>query len=199
MAEITAHKIQIDTCDVHYLTAGNPADKTVILLHGMKFQAATWQELGTLEQVAAAGFHAVAVDMPGFGKSPACSMEQDSVLEQFIQRLDQDNVVLVGPSMGGRIALEFTINHPEQVSSLVLVGAVGVEENRQRLGEIKVPTLIVWGSEDQISPPGNSDILHSSISSSEKIVIEGAPHPCYLDKPEQWHDGLVHFLTSLNS
>ena len=98
----------------------------------MKFQAATWQELGTLKKLAEAGFHAVAVDMPGFGKSPSCSMEQDALLEQFIQTADLNDVVIVGPSMGGRIALEFTINHPEHIKALVLVGAVGVAENKNR-------------------------------------------------------------------
>ena len=27
-----------------------------------------------------------------------------------------------------------------------------------------------------------------------KIIIEGAPHPCYLDKPDTWHAELTYFL-----
>jgi len=72
-------------------------------------------------------------------------------------------------------------------------------ENKNNLSTINVPTLIVWGSDDQISPLSNSDILHSSIANSQKIVIDGAPHPCYLDNPEQWHNGLIDFLNSLNN
>lgn len=110
MTEITSQTIKIDSCDVHYLTAGNPKDKSVVLLHGMKFQAATWQELGTLQRLAEAGFYAVAVDMPGFGKSPACSMEQDTVLEQFLYATELKDIVLVGPSMeeGLRSSLPLT-------------------------------------------------------------------------------------------
>ena len=196
MTEITSHTITSNTCSLHYLSSGNPEAATVILLHGMKFQAATWQELGTLERIVDAGYHAVAVDMPGFGSSPPCSVDQDSVLKAFIDELGKQRVTLIGPSMGGRIALEFTINHPDMVKTLVLVGAVGVEENRKNLSLITVPTLLVWGSNDSISPPENCELLQSAIPGAKKIIIEGAPHPCYLDNPETWHTELIGFLNS---
>ena len=197
MTEITSHKITSDSCSIHYLNAGQPENIPIILLHGMKFQATTWQELGTLQHLADAGFNAIAMDMPGFGLSPSCSAEQDSVLEGFLQELGLQNVILIGPSMGGRIALEFTITHPKLVKALVLVGAVGVEENRKNLSSINVPTLLVWGSEDRISPLTNCEVLQSAILGSKKIIIEGAPHPCYLDNPDRWHTELLNFLNSL--
>ena len=199
MVETTTNKYTSGSCGIHFLSAGNPDNTSVILLHGMKFQAAIWHELGTLEHIAEAGFHAIAIDMPGFGLSPACSVKQDKVLETFLQERGQQKVILVGPSMGGKIALEFTINHPDRISALVLVGAVGVEENRNNLSSINVPTLLIWGSEDQISPQTNCEILLSSISESKKIIIEGAPHPCYLDNPDTWHTELMNFLNSLTN
>jgi abhydrolase domain-containing protein 14 len=195
MIEITSHTISANSCAIHYLRAGAQDDPIVILLHGMKFQASTWKELGTLEHLAGAGFQVIAMDMPGFGGSPACSAEQDSVLEAFLREIDRP-AILVGPSMGGRIALEFTIRHQNLVSALVLVGAVGVEENRSRLSSITVPTLIIWGRDDRISPLTNCQLLHSAIHGSKKIIIEGAPHPCYLDNPDIWHRELVNFLNS---
>jgi abhydrolase domain-containing protein 14 len=171
MIEITSHTISANSCAIHYLRAGAQDDPIVILLHGMKFQASTWKELGTLEHLAGAGFQVIAMDMPGFGGSPACSAEQDSVLE-------------------------FNIRHQNLVSALVLVGAVGVEENRSRLSSITVPTLIIWGRDDRISPLTNCQLLHSAIHGSKKIIIEGAPHPCYLDNPDIWHRELVNFLNS---
>jgi len=199
MVEITTNRSTAGSCEIHFISAGSPDDTTVVLLHGMKFQAATWKELGTLEHIAKAGFHAIAMDMPGFGLSPTCSAEQDKILDTFLQEIEQKKIILIGPSMGGRIALEFTINHPERISALVLVGAVGVEENRNNLSSIDIPTLLIWGSEDQISPLTNCEILLSSISGSKKIIIEGAPHPCYLDNPDTWHTELIHFLNSLTN
>lgn len=196
MIEIKTNKISCNSCDIHFLSAGNEDNIPVVLLHGMKFQAATWQELGTLERLAESGFHAIALDMPGFGHSPACSTEQDDVLKTFLHELGLQKVILIGPSMGGRISLEFTINYPELIRALVLVGAVGVEDNKNRLSSITIPTLLVWGSEDQISPLSNCELLLSSIPSTKKIIIEGAPHPCYLDNPETWHTELINFLQS---
>lgn len=199
MNEITSAKITCNSCEVSYLSCGRQEKPAVVLLHGMKFQAATWQELGTLDEIAGAGFRPLAVDMPGFGRSPACSSDQDSVLLSFCEQLGAGQVVLVGPSMGGRIALEFAIAHPALVSALVLVGPVGVEENREFLGAINVPTLLVWGSEDVISPLSNCDLLSSAIPGARKIILEGAPHPCYLDNPGKWHAELVSFLASLKA
>ncbi|MDW7772549.1 MAG: alpha/beta hydrolase [Desulfobulbaceae bacterium] len=197
MTEITSKTIQISSCDIHFLETGSSGRHTVILLHGMKFQAATWEKLGTLQQLSEAGYHAVAVDMPGFGSSPPCAIHQDAVLQHFI-RENRGRAVLVGPSMGGRIALEFTIKHPSSVAGLVLVGSVGVQENRDSLSAIRVPTLLVWGGEDRISPLENCELLHASIPGARKIVIEGAPHPCYLDNADIWHSELIRFLNTLD-
>ena len=195
MIEIISQTILISSCRIHYLEAGNRKNKTVILLHGMKFQAETWKETGTLQHLADNGFHAIAVDMPGFGKSPTCELQPDAVLEHFIAD-SRNEVVLVGPSMGGRIALEFALTHPASLAGLVLVGAVGVKENSKRLPDIHIPTLIVWGSEDRISPMTNFELLYKTIPGSEQVIIAGAPHPCYLDNAEIWHRELVRFLNS---
>ncbi len=197
MTEIISKNIDALGCCLHCLEAGEGKNRTVLLLHGMKFSAATWQELGTLEKLAHAGFHPLAVDMPGFGGSQVCDRDQDELLSAFISQGELNRPVMIGPSMGGRIALEFAINHPGILGGLVLVGAVGVEENRDRLAEINIPVLIIWGSEDQISPLENSDILLKSIPGAERVIIDGAPHPCYLDQPDTWHAAVLDFLNRL--
>ena len=197
MTEIISKNIDSLGCCLHCLQAGDPKKRTVLLLHGMKFSAATWQELGTLEKLARHGFHPLALDMPGFGQSPVCDRDQDEILSAFISQGELDRPVMIGPSMGGRIALEFAINHPGILGGLVLVGAVGVEENRERLAEIKIPVLLIWGSEDRISPPANSDILLDAVQGAKRVIIDGAPHPCYLDQPDTWHTAVLNFLDSL--
>ena len=192
--QVRAITQDIGPCTLHGLESGEADNKTVLLLHGMKFNADTWKDLGTLEQLAGAGYHAVALEMPGFGKSPACDLDQDTVLERYIVESGLEKPVVVGPSMGGRIALEFAIRHPELICGLVLIGAVGVEENREHLADISVPTLILWGEKDQISSPENGDLLHGAITGSRKRIFAGSPHPCYLDKPADWHRELLDFL-----
>jgi abhydrolase domain-containing protein 14 len=199
MREITSKRVDLDGCVVHCLEYGEAKRRPVVLLHGMKFQAETWRELGTLEVLAGLGLQVLAVDMPGFGKSPASETLPVEVLAQFVRQQGLDRVVLVGPSMGGRIALEFAIKYPQRIAGLILVGAVGVEENRAGLTGITAPTRIVWGAEDQISPLVNSDTLLAEIPNATREIYPEAPHPCYLVQPDRWHASLRTFFTNLNT
>ncbi len=183
-------------CPVHYLECGVPQGTAVVLLHGMKFQAETWRELGTLQVLADQQLHSLAVDMPGFGKSPACDRPPIEVLSEVFEQLGLERAVLIGPSMGGRIAMEFAIAHPQRIAGLVLVGAVGVEENKARLGAITAPCLIVWGEEDQVAPLVNSEMLLNALPDAHREIVPKAPHPCYLAQPEHWHGLLRTFFTT---
>ena len=190
-------EIIVGPCKLRILETGETG-RDIVLLHGLKFTAQTWQETSTLDTLADNGCHAVAVDMPGFGKSGSCQEETANVLRGVIEQETAGKPVLLGPSMGGRIAMEFALDYPEHVGALILVGAVGIKENRKRLAGIKVPTLLVWGGEDQISPLADSEILLANIGGSSRVVLDGAPHPCYLDQPEEFHRAILDFLASLS-
>ncbi len=146
-----------------------------------------------------AGYDVTAIDMPGFGLTKKCGMGPDAVLEKFLEVEGLRKPVLVGPSMGGRISLNFALDHPGLVGGLVLIGCVSVEENRDRLSTIKVPTLIVWGSNDHIAPLSNAELLHSEIKGSRLLIIDGARHPAYLDNPVLWHSELTGFYERIAS
>ena len=197
MVDFVEKKVDAASCCLHLIEAGSSDDKAVILLHGMKFQASTWQQLGTLEKLANAGCHPLALDMPGFGGSAACEADQIEVVADCIRQLELDHPVLIGPSMGGRIALEFALDHPGILSGLILVGAVGVAENKDRLATLDLPVLLTWGSEDTISPLSNSDLILAAVPGAKRLIIEGAPHPCYLDQPDIWHTAVLEFLEGL--
>lgn len=194
MSNITQKFIDIGNCRVNTLSVPNTAGKDVLMLHGMSFNADTWRELGTLDALGNAGYDVTAADMPGFGDTEKCGKGPDNVVEGLIGTLGMDRPVVVGPSMGGRIALNFALDHPELVGGLVLIGCVSVEENRGRLNNIKVPTFIVWGSRDHIAPMSNAELLHREVKGSRLLVIDGAKHPAYLDEPELWHTELIKFM-----
>lgn len=188
------HNKAMGDCEIHTIKAAGGGGRTLLFLHGMKFNAATWRDLGTLEMIGDEGYEALALDLPGFGDSPPCDLAPVQVLKQVIISQKLDKPIIVGPSMGGKVALDFTLAHPEFVGGLVLVGAVGVEEVKEQLSTISVPTLIVWGSEDAISPLANGHLLAKHIPDASLVLVQGAPHPCYLDQPDIWHWELTSFL-----
>lgn len=95
----------------------------VILLHGLGATNASF--LPTFMELAK-DHHVIAPDLPGHGDSAKPIRRYHAGffarwLDAFVTELGLDRVTLIGNSMGGRVALEFGLRHPEKVSSLVLV------------------------------------------------------------------------------
>ena len=194
MAEIISRHVDVGPCTVYSLQTKNTAGQDVVLLHGARFQAATWKELKTLDRLCNAGYRPHAIDLPGFGKSPRCTVAHEAVLEAFIQQEKLSRPVLVGPSMSGKISLEFALKQPDSVGGLVLIGAVGVREKSEQLHTIRVPCLILWGSTDAVAQLDDGHLLHQKIQGAELRIFDNAGHPCYLDQPGLWHQELLAFL-----
>lgn len=199
MQSIKNKSITIDGCSINILQAGDFTTTPLLFLHGKAFQAETWQELGTLEAATLAGLSVVALDLPGFGKSPEAELVPAKVISGVMKAVNIERAIVVGPSMGGKIGLEFALDNPEKVAGLVLIGAVGVQENRARLKELPSKTLILWGENDQISDPVNGALLNKEIPGSKRVVFKGAKHPCYLEQPELWHNTLLSFAKTVAS
>lgn len=193
MGLIEAETIDIKGCPVHTLKGGDKTKPALFFLHGKAFQAKTWLELGTLQAVMEAGFSFIAIDLPGFGMTPEAPLAPETVIHGVLQAAAVERCILVGPSMGGKIAMEFSLAYPDLLTGLVLIGAVGVNENIDQLHELPASTLILWGENDQISDPANATLLHTRINGSTLVIFKGAKHPCYLDQPELWHTTLLDF------
>jgi len=194
MSKAVKKSVPVGKCTINTLRIENKGAKDILLLHGMSFQAKTWLDLGTIDELGRAGYNVVAADMPGFGETAKCGTNPQNALKGLIEAEGLDRPVLVGPSMGGRISLNFALDNPDMVGGLVLIGCVSGEENRDRLKTINVPTLIVWGTKDSIAPISNAHLLDKEVPDSRLLIIEGAPHPAYLGEPELWHKELIRFM-----
>ena len=65
---------------------------------------------------------------------------------------------------------------------------------RDRLPEVKVPTLIVWGEKDSIIPVRDADEFERLIEDSRKIVMRDTGHIPMAERPNVFNDLLLEFL-----
>jgi abhydrolase domain-containing protein 14 len=179
---------------LHSIQTGPSDGIPVLLLHGARFDSATWQELGTLERLAKEGFRAVALDLPGFGRSPATPSFE---LADWIAGQELDRPVVLAPSMSGRYALPLVTQHPERVRGFVAVAPVELPKHEPALRKLALPTLIVWGDQDPVVPLAQANALHAWVRDSQLVILKGAGHPCYLDRPDEFHAALIDFLRPL--
>ena len=179
-----------------------------------------------------------------------------SFLEDFVAKMDLDDLMLLGNSLGGHIALLFTIRNPDLVKALVLTGSSGLFENSmggsfpkrgsyefvkerveytfydpatatkeyidevfetttnipkcmnivsiaksaqrnnmaQDLHQIKVPTLLVWGLNDTITPPIVAHEFNRLIVNSKLRFIDKCCHAPMMEHPDKFNEILEEFL-----
>lgn len=196
-AAIEEAEISFQGSKLHLLIAGEPQNPTVLLLHGGRFSSETWRELGTLEVLAEAGFRAVAPDLPGFGRSEPIKTPRTDYLASLLPLISQPPVVVVSPSMSGTFSLPLVARRPGYVAGYVPVAPAGIDEYFDELEGSQVPALIVWGSEDEVIPLREAKRLAKAFETHRELIFEGASHPCYLDRPEDFHRELLAFLEEL--
>jgi len=77
--------------------------------------------------------------------------------------------------------------------------AVWLADQRVRAAAVAVPTLIIVGDEDAITPPALSEELHALIPGSRLEVIAGASHLANLDKPAEFNAAIDDFLSAVDA
>jgi 3-oxoadipate enol-lactonase len=71
------------------------------------------------------------------------------------------------------------------------------DDHTERLGEIRIPALILIGDQDAITPPALSEEMHRLIAGSRLEIIEGAGHVSNLERPDEFNQALRTFLDAL--
>ena len=177
-------------------------------------------------------------------------------VEDFVKFKKLDNLTLLGNSLGGHVALVYTLNNPTKVKRLVLTGSSGLFEDsmggsfpkrgnyeyvKERVAytfyspetatkelvdevfnitnsnakclriiaiaksaqrhnmakditNIKVPTLLIWGLNDTITPPLVAHEFNRLISDSELYFIDKCGHAPMMEVPGEFNRILDSFL-----
>lgn len=106
--------------------------RTVVLLHGKNFCAATWE--GTLRFLQARGFRVIVPDQIGFCKSSKPAAYQYSFQQlahnthALLGALGVKRFIVIGHSTGGMLATRMALMFPQQVEQLVMINPIGLED-----------------------------------------------------------------------
>ena len=114
--------LQVDGTKLYYEECGS-APQVVVLVHDGVLHSAAWD--GVWPDFCK-HFHAIRYDRRGYGRSPIATQGYYATddLAAVLRHLKLKRVAIVGSSHGGEISINFTLDHPEMVEQLVLVGAV---------------------------------------------------------------------------
>lgn len=242
-------------------------ERAVVLLHGFADGAGTWRrvmpELARTHRVLAPTLPGLSG--PGIPPEPPLIRGYVRAIAELLVA-ETTPVTLVGNSMGAALALAYTLENPDRVHRLVLVGMarvgsaqplmyrlaaspltgrlvplaaavppglvargfrtahgrpmgtvtrvptrrrlvslakVGHEMSREltasdlgeRLGEVPVPTLVVWGRRDPFVPVRWGRTLAETIPDATLAVLPGAGHRPQMDDPTAFLDAVTPFLS----
>ncbi|MFC1484450.1 alpha/beta fold hydrolase [Candidatus Neomarinimicrobiota bacterium] len=132
--------VPVDGMAIHVRDQGTgPA---VVLLHGMFSSLHTWDGwVAALQD----SFRLIRLDLPGFGLTgprPDADYslpEYVGFLDLLLDELGVERAFLVGNSLGGGIAWEYSLAHPSRVEGLILIDAVGYPRD-------STPRIMVLGA-----------------------------------------------------
>lgn len=181
-------------------------------------------------------------------------------IESFVQHQAYESLTILGNSLGGHIALLFSLKNMAKVKALILTGSSGLFENafgdsfpqrknyeyikqktaltfydpamatkelvdeifeivnkRERamciisvaksairhnmseeLPKITIPTLLIWGKEDKVTPPFVAEEFHQLLPNAALHFIERCGHAPMMECPKVFILLLQDFLTKLD-
>jgi 2-succinyl-6-hydroxy-2,4-cyclohexadiene-1-carboxylate synthase len=123
--------------NLEQLSEYDTSKKSILFLHGFTGSANDWKDVA---QKVDKRFNKLALDLIGHGKSsPPASVNYYKVdslvnqIEQVLNNLRLKEIIICGYSMGGRVALNFSIAKPELVKGLILEStSAGFKNEKER-------------------------------------------------------------------
>ncbi|MBR9860691.1 alpha/beta hydrolase [bacterium] len=180
-------------------------------------------------------------------------------VHDFIVMKGYKDIVMLGNSLGGHVALVYMKNYPDRIKSLVLTGSSGLYENamgdsypkrgdrdyikkkveytfyspetatdelieevfeitnnrnkvirilalaksairhnmRKDIPDFNVPTCLIWGKQDNVTPPHVAEEFHKLLPDSKLFWIDKCGHAPMMEQPQEFNQILNDYLSEL--
>ncbi|MDQ3821466.1 MAG: alpha/beta hydrolase [Acidobacteriota bacterium] len=120
-----------------------------------------------------------------------------SIADDFLKKVLTPETISQKPLITGRVREMILTTKPQGAAS-ALRGMASRRDNTDVLSEIATPALIIVGSEDEITPPADAELMHREIRGSRLRIIDGASHLSNLEQPDQFNHAVKDFLEKIS-
>jgi soluble epoxide hydrolase/lipid-phosphate phosphatase len=117
-SNLEEHEFSTNEQKTFYLSAGSKDGPLLIFVHGWPAIAETWKP--QLSAFAALGFHVIAPDMRGYGRSTVTQKSSDYCLERLVadmlellSHLEKREAIWIGHDWGAAVVSALAAHHPE--------------------------------------------------------------------------------------
>lgn len=200
------------------------AAPVVLMLHGNGENLETMRQSGLFADFASAGAGVLAIDYPGYGRSPGTPSEAgnlaaaEAAWSWLLGNSNDSPRVIAGWSLGAAIAAQLAARHNDEAAGVMLLSAWDRLDAVARLHfpgwmvnallserydsiaaakQITAPAILIHGDRDTIIPIDLGRTLYAAVPTQKQwIEVHGAGHNDLLARPETWQ--AIHaFLSSL--
>jgi 2-hydroxy-6-oxonona-2,4-dienedioate hydrolase len=125
---VIQYPLGVNGVTTRVLDSGGPGS-LLIMLHGVGSRADRFRF--NVDGLGRAGYRAIAVDLPGHGLAAKGSERYtvgyySSFVLDLMDALEADTAGIIGTSLGGHIGAQAAVTAPDRITSLVMVGTMGV-------------------------------------------------------------------------
>jgi 3-oxoadipate enol-lactonase len=116
-----------------------------------------------------------------------------AIADAFLPKLVGETTHRERPQVVARVR-EMILGGSSRGIADALAGLAARADSRPTLREIRVPTLVVCGAEDALTPVADSEALQAGIAGSRLVVLPRAGHLSNLEAPAEFGAALKEFL-----
>jgi 3-oxoadipate enol-lactonase len=125
------------------------------------------------------------------------ALDSGSLREFAEARVDVLLAQPADPAVRGEVVE--TMGRIDPIAYLIGAEAVWLADQRERAGAIRVPTLVLCGAEDRVTPPALSRSLAGMIPGAQYEPIDGAGHISNLERPDEFNTLIGAFVRGVDS
>lgn len=127
----------------------------------------------------------------------ALSQGMAGIVNSMLPKLFTPDSVTKQPEAVKRVREMMMTTKPAGAAA-ALMGMAVREDHTEMLSRINVPTLILVGRDDAITPVADSEGMHTRIPGSKFLVIENAGHVSNVEQTDVFNSQLLSFLNEIN-